>query len=82
MKKIVIFLVAALLVFSVSSFSPDKPHKKTQSAKIEQGRKKNTKAGIKPRKSRSRKGVHKSKSNRQPKRHASRNIMMQPGISP
>lgn len=61
MKKIVVLIVAAFLAFSFSSFTPDQPHKKTQSARIENSRKKNARGSIKPRKPRARKGFHKSR---------------------
>jgi hypothetical protein len=49
MKKILGFIIVFLMVFSVSSFSIDKPSKKKLSVKTEQLRKKNPRAGVKPR---------------------------------
>jgi hypothetical protein len=75
MKKIIVFIVAALLVFSFTGFTPDQRHKKPQSAKTELNKKKSIKGGIKPRKSR-KKGIQKSKSKRQPTRNAGKGIKL------
>ena len=65
MRKIVVFIVAALLLFSFSGFTPDHKHKKPQKAKTELSKRKNAKGHMKPRKSR-KKGIQKSKSKRHP----------------
>ena len=52
-------MMAFFLVFSINSFSQDKPHKTVQSGKIVQPKKGNAKTGKKPRKSVSKKKVHK-----------------------
>jgi hypothetical protein len=76
MKKIVVLIVAALLVFSFTGFSPDKPHKKTMSARIENSRKKNAAGSIKPRKSKSRKHLHKSKIKRSSPKSPKNNLRL------
>jgi hypothetical protein len=60
MKKTVVLMITIFLVFSINCFSQDKTHKTVQSAKIEQPKKGNAKAGRKPRKSKSKKMIHKS----------------------
>jgi hypothetical protein len=66
MKKIVVLMMAIFLVFSFNCFSQDKTHKTVQSAKTEQPKKGNAKAGHKPKKSVPKKRSHKSR----PKRHS------------
>jgi hypothetical protein len=75
MRKIVVFIVAALLVFSFSGFTPDHKHKKPQSAKTELSKRKNIKGGMKPRQSR-KKGIQKSKSKRHPTRSTGKGIKL------
>lgn len=60
MKKIIVLMMAIFLVFSINGFSQDKTHKTVQKGKTEQPKKGNAKTGRTPRKSVSKKKVHKS----------------------
>ena len=61
MKKFFVFLIAVLLVFSINGYSQDKTKRTPQSSKIEQARKGNVKAGIKPKKSKSKRKMQRPK---------------------
>lgn len=60
--------MAGFMLFSLNAYSLDKPHKKAQSAKTEQPKKKGRASKRKPKKSVSKKMTHKSG----PKRHGSK----------
>ena len=66
MKKIVILVIAIFLVFSINGFSQNRSHNTILSSMTEHSAKRNTKTGRKPRKSVSKKKIHKSG----PKRHS------------
>ena len=66
MKKIVVLTMAIFLIFSINGFSQNRSHNTVLSAITEQSPKRNAKSGRKPRKSVSKKKVHKSV----PKRHS------------
>jgi hypothetical protein len=68
MKKIIVLMMAIFLVFSINGFSQDKPHKTVQSGKTEQSKKGTAKTGKQPRKSVSKKKIHKSVPKRQSKK--------------
>jgi len=60
MKKTIVLVMAIFLIFSINGFSQDKTHKTVQSAKAVQPKKGNAKTGHKPKKSASKKNIHKS----------------------
>jgi hypothetical protein len=62
MKKTFAFMMAIILIFSISGFSIDKNHKASQTAKTVQHSGRSSKAGRRPPKARAAKKIHKSKS--------------------
>jgi hypothetical protein len=75
-EKIVVLIMAIFLIFSMNSFSQDKSHKTGQSIKTEQPKKGYTKKGHKPKKSGSKKIVHKSKPKRSGKKSTGNQIKL------
>ena len=76
MKKIIVFMVTGLLVFSINSFSIDKSPGKPPKAKTEHVRKKHVKGKIKPRRSRSRRELHKPKLKHQARRTTNKALVL------
>ena len=74
MKKIVVLMMAILLGFSINGFSQGKPHKSVQSAKTEQPKKGTSKTGRTPRKTVSRKKVHKPTAKHQAPKKTGRSV--------
>ena len=74
MKKIVVLMIAIFLAFSINGFAQGKPHKTVQSAKIEQSKKGTSKPGRTPRKTVSRKKVHKPTAKHQAPKKTGRSV--------
>jgi hypothetical protein len=76
MKKIVVLIMSIFLVFSINGFSQNKTHKTVQSAKTEQPKKGKAKNGYKPKKSKSKKRIHKPRSKRYSQKKAGNGIKL------